>query len=133
MILAKKRRKEKHISIKGENDIIIELSKKENFGISIFVEDKKTASSRTILSNYQAYDGSRINIPDLDKTWNKHYIFTINQFEFTESDPVGPGYNLIRATFCILYRRKSVLTIHTTAPGVMLNVTRISFSKNARR
>ena len=74
----------------GVNDIVIELSKKENFGISIFVEDKKMAASRTILKNYQAYTGSRINIPDLDKTWNKHYIFTINQIQFTDRDPVGP-------------------------------------------
>ena len=88
--MANKRRKERSFSFKGENDIIIELSKKENFGISIFVEDKKTATSRTILSNYQAYTGSRINIPDLDKTWNKHYIFTINQFEFSDNDPVSP-------------------------------------------
>ena len=77
--------------MKGVNDIVIELSKKENFQISIFVEDKNTAASRTILTNYQAYTGSRINIPDLEKTWNKHYIFTINQIQFTDRDPVGPS------------------------------------------
>ena len=75
----------------GVNDIVIEVSKKENFQMSIFVEDKNTAASRTILTNYQAYTGSRISIPDLDKTWNKHYFFTINQIQFIDRDPVGPS------------------------------------------
>ena len=88
MILASSK---KSILSKGGNDIVIELSKKKNFGLTIFVEDKKTASSRTILANYQTYTGSRINIPDLDKTWVKHYIFTINQFQFSDLDPVGSG------------------------------------------
>ena len=79
----------KSVKLSRKNDIIIELSKKENFGITIFVEDKNTAASRTILANYQVYTGSRINIPDLDKTWNKHYIFTFNQFQFPDNDPVS--------------------------------------------
>ena len=82
-------RSKKSVNLSGKNDIIIELSKKENFGITIFVEDKNTAASRTILANYQAYTGSRINIPDLNKTWNKHYIFTFNQFQLSDNDPVS--------------------------------------------
>ena len=85
------KKKKKFFSMKGVNNIVIELSKKENFQMTIFVEDKNTAASRTILTNYQAYTGSRISIPDLDKTWNKHYIFTINQIQFTDRDPVGPS------------------------------------------
>ena len=86
MILASSK---KSITYSGRNDIVIELSRKQNLGITIFVEDKNTAASRTILSNYQAYTGSRINIPDLGKTWSKHYIFTISQFHFSDQDPVG--------------------------------------------
>ena len=34
-------------------EIIINLSRIENIGFTIFVEDKNTAAERTILSNYQ--------------------------------------------------------------------------------
>ena len=72
-----------------EHELTIKLSRKENFGLSIFVEDKNTAAARTILSNYQAYSGSRINIPDMNNTWNKHFIFSFTQYQFSENDPVG--------------------------------------------
>ena len=43
--------KEKSGDIKSE--LLIKVSRKENFGITFFVEDKETAASRTILSNFQ--------------------------------------------------------------------------------
>ena len=35
------------------SEVLIRVSRKENFGITVFVEDKETAASRTILSNFQ--------------------------------------------------------------------------------
>ena len=37
---------------------------------------------------FPAYSGSKINIQDMGLTWDKHYIFSITQYQFLENDPV---------------------------------------------
>jgi len=61
------------------SEIFITPKKKENMGMTIFIQDRNRMTSRTLLSNFQSYSGPTIEIHDLSKPSLKKYFLSLEQ------------------------------------------------------
>ena len=58
---------------------LYDFRKKENMGMTIFIQDRYRMTSRTLLSNFQSYSGPTIEIHDLSKPSLKKYFLSLEQ------------------------------------------------------